>query len=158
MGWAWYVLRSKPHKESQLYAYLESQGFEVFFPTYQVQPANPRSSTVRPYFPRYMFVHVDLDVASISALKWAPGADDSVRFADRNLPVPDYIIHELENHLGHSETENDAQPEDLDQDDSARVDRSRLTSFEALSDLRLSGLERIQTLFEILEMAWKERE
>ena len=81
---------------------------------------------------------------------------ETALFVDRDFPVPDYIIHELKKHLAHIEAENNAQPEELGQDDSVCVDRSRLMSFEAFCDLRLSGLERIQMLFEILETAWKE--
>jgi len=58
---SWYVIHSKPRKENQVNAYLRTQGFETFYPTLRVQPVNPRASRIRPYFPRYLFVHADLD-------------------------------------------------------------------------------------------------
>ena len=60
MATAWYVLRSKPHKESMLFGQLKAYGIETYFPVLRVKPVNPRSRKERPYFPGYLFVHVDL--------------------------------------------------------------------------------------------------
>ena len=54
MSLQWYALRSKPNKEGPLWREVHAQGFEVFYPEIRVQPVNPRSRKVRPYFPGYM--------------------------------------------------------------------------------------------------------
>ncbi len=150
MGQAWYVLQSKPNKENQLYAYVESQGFEVFYPTIRVQPVNPRSSKIRPYFPRYMFVHVDLVAVGISALQWVPGAIGLVQFRGYAAPVPDHVIHELKRRAADIEAAGGIQLEGLKQGDPVRITHGPLAGYEALFDLRLSGSQRVQVLLEML--------
>ena len=56
----WYVIQSKPRQESQVSAYLRSQGLEVFYPTVRVQPVNPRASTLRPQCSCSRVVQADL--------------------------------------------------------------------------------------------------
>jgi transcription elongation factor/antiterminator RfaH len=150
MGQAWYVLQSKPHKEKQLYVYMESQGFEVFYPTIRVQPVNPRSSKIRPFFPRYMFVHVDLEAVGISALQWVPGAIGLVQFEGYAAPVPDPIVYELKRRVADIEAAGGIQLEGLKQGDPVRITYGPLAGYEAIFDLQLSGSERVQVLLEML--------
>jgi transcription elongation factor/antiterminator RfaH len=150
MSQAWYVLQSKPHKENQLSAYMESQGFEVFYPTIRVQPVNPRSSKIRPYFPGYLFVHADLEAVGISALQWVPGAVGLVQFVDHVAPVPDYIIHELKRRVADIEAAGGRQLEGLKQGDPVRITHGPWAGCEAIFDLRLSGSARVQVLLEML--------
>jgi transcription elongation factor/antiterminator RfaH len=150
MGQAWYVLQSKPNKENQLYACVESQGFEVFYPTIRVQPVNPRSSKIRPYFPRYMFVHVDLEAVGISALQWVPGAIGLVQFEGYAAPVPDHVIHELKRRIADIEAAGGIQLEGLKQGDPVKITHGPLAGYEAIFDLRLSGSARVQVLLEML--------
>lgn len=150
MSQAWYVLQSKPKKENQLYAYLESQGFEVFYPTIRVQPVNPRSSKIRPYFPRYMFVHVDLETVGISALQWVPGAVGLVQFEHYAASVPDPVIHELKRRVAAIEAAGGIQLEGLKRHDPVRITHGPLAGYDAIFDLRLSSSQRVQVLLEIL--------
>jgi transcriptional antiterminator RfaH len=61
MAVEWFVLHSKPHKEELLAEQLELRRIETFYPRIRVQVVNPRARKVRPYFPGYVFMHVDLD-------------------------------------------------------------------------------------------------
>src|SRR5690606_41838890 len=92
---AWYVIQSKPRKENQVCAYLKSQGLEVFYPTLKVQPVNPRASTIRPLFPRYLVVQADLDEVGMSALQWVPGAIGLVEFDGVATPVHDAVVQAI---------------------------------------------------------------
>src|SRR5690606_24583872 len=85
----WYVIQSKPRKESQVSAYLKSQGLEVFYPTVKVQPVNPRASTIRPLFARYRLVQAGLGEVGVSALRRVPGASGLVQFDGVATPVHD---------------------------------------------------------------------
>ena len=61
MSMLWYVMRSKPNKESLLWEQLSLQNIECYYPRLRVKPANPRARKLRAYFPGYLFVHVDLE-------------------------------------------------------------------------------------------------
>ena len=88
----WYAIRSKPNKENFLAQQLESSGIDAFFPYIRVTPVNPRSRKIRPYFPNYLFVHVDLEMVQVSTLRWMPGASGIVSFGGEPASVPDFLI------------------------------------------------------------------
>jgi len=66
MALQWYALRSKPHKEEAVLHQVVTRGYEVFYPRLRVKPVNPRARKIQPYFPGYMFIHVDLEEAGLS--------------------------------------------------------------------------------------------
>ncbi len=65
MALLWYALRSKPRKEDVVWRQLHTQGIEVYYPRLKVQPVNPRSKKVRPYFPGYMFVQTEIETVGL---------------------------------------------------------------------------------------------
>ena len=80
MSIAWYVLNSKPRKENLLWQQLKELDLETFYPRLHVNPVNPRSRKVRPYFPGYLFVNVDLSEFGFSKIAWVPGLKRIVAF------------------------------------------------------------------------------
>ncbi len=147
---AWHVLHSKPHKENQLNAYLQAQGHEVFYPTLKVQPVNPRSSKIRPYFPGYMFIHVDIDEVGISALQWVPGANRLVAFDGCPATIPEHVIRELKSRIAKIEAAGGLALEGLKRGDVVEIINGPFAGYEAIFDMRLSGNERVQVLLDIL--------
>ena len=91
----WYALRSKPRKEDIVWRQLHSQGFEAYYPRLKVQPVNPRSRKVRPYFPGYMFVQADIEEVGLSTFQWMPHALGLVCFGDEAAIVPENLIHAI---------------------------------------------------------------
>ena len=150
MSAAWYVLHSKPHKENQLNAYLQSQKLETFYPTLRVQPVNPRASKIRPYFPGYLFVRADLDEVGLSALQWIPGAIGLVSFDGRPGTVPDHVIRELRQRTERIQAAGGLTLDGLKQGDPVRITHGPFAGYEAIFDLRLSGSQRVQVLLEML--------
>ncbi|HVO69796.1 MAG TPA: transcription termination/antitermination NusG family protein [Aggregatilineaceae bacterium] len=147
---AWYVLHSKPHKENQINAYLQSQNLETFYPTLRVQPVNPRASKIRPYFPGYLFVRADLDAVGVSALQWIPGAVGLVSFDGQPGTVPDYVIRELRQRIAEIEAAGGLTLDGLKQGDPVRITHGPFAGYEAIFDMRLSGAERVQVLLQML--------
>ena len=82
----WYALRSKPRKEDVLWKQLQAVGFEVFYPQLRVHPINPRSRKLIPYFPGYLFIHVDIDLVGLSTFQWMPHTTGLVSFDNGNDP------------------------------------------------------------------------
>ena len=95
MALYWYALRSKPRKEEVVWRQVKNQNIEVFFPRLKVQPVNPRSRKLRPYFPGYMFVQVDLDELGLSVFKWMPHTLGLVSIGDEPAIVPEHLIHAI---------------------------------------------------------------
>ena len=147
---AWYVLHSKPHKEGELNAYLESIGIETYYPTIHVNPVNPRARKIRPYFPRYLFVCVRLAEVGLSIFRWAPGATRLVEFGGYPAKVPNEVIRQLKRHLEAVEAAGGLTLNGLKPGDPVRIINGPLSGYEAIFDLRLSGNERVQVLLEML--------
>lgn len=147
---AWYVIQSKPRRENQVSAYLTSQGVEVFYPAVRLKPANPRASSIRPLFPRYLFVRADLGRVGLSALQWVPGAIGLVSFDGAPAPVQDAVVRAIRRRVQAIHEAGGPALDGLKAGDPVRITRGPLKGYEALFDLRLSGSERVQVLLEML--------
>ncbi len=148
-GKAWYVIHSKPHKETQIDVYLKTRGLETFCPMIAARPANPRAARTRPYFPGYVFVRADLQAIGLNTLQWMPGAVGVVQFGGQPAAVPDAIIAQVRRRL---ETLKTRPPlaDNLQPGDRVRIVEGPLAGYEALFDLRLNGSQRVQVLLDLL--------
>jgi transcription elongation factor/antiterminator RfaH len=147
---AWYVLRTKPHKETAVYRLLRSQEITVFYPAIKVKPVNPRSKRVRPYFPGYMFVRADLVQMGRSALEWLPGTHGLVIFGNEPAIVPDHLIEVVEKQVAQWQEKQQASAR-FQSGDKVRIVAGPLTGYEAIFDTELSGRERVQVLLTYLQ-------
>jgi len=70
----WYAVQSEPRQEFlACHALTSIAGVRNFLPALRVRPINPRARKMRPFFPGYLFVLVDLAQVGLSAIKWVPG-------------------------------------------------------------------------------------
>ena len=88
----WYVLRSKPNKEEALCREVGRRGHEVFYPSIRIRPVNPRAHKSKPYFPGYIFVHMNHLLVNKALFSWVPYAQGLVIFGDEPAEVPDAMI------------------------------------------------------------------
>ena len=95
----WYALHTKPHKERQVDSLLRSRKVDTFLPLLKVNPVNPRAAREKPYFPSYLFVHVDIDVIGLSILRWTPGLLRMVEFGGELGTVPASLISQIRDRL-----------------------------------------------------------
>ena len=147
----WYVLRIKPHKEWTVYNLLQNEDkLNVYFPSIRVKPKNPRASKVRPYFPGYMFVQVDLENQGDNALRWTPGTHGLVRFGDEPAVVPEHFILELRKQLARIEAEAERPQPPLRKGDRVRIVSGPFAGYEGIFDTQLSGRDRVQILLAFL--------
>lgn len=150
MGMKWYALHTKPHKETIVSDILESKDIEHYCPTLRVKPVNPRARRERPYFPGYLFVHVDLDDVGTDALRWVENTHGLVRFGDTPAVVPDNLIHQLRRRLSEVKSETDLRLEGIRPGDEVTIVEGPLAGYQAIFDTRLRGSDRVQVLLKIL--------
>ncbi len=146
----WYVLRSKPHKEKQVHSQLLAHGVETYYPILRVRPVNPRSAKIRPYFPGYLFVHVDLAAIGLGTLQYLPGAAGLVQFDNYPPPIPDSFIVQLKQRITTIEQSGGLALDGLKHGDVVRITDGPLAGYEAIFDVRLSGTERVRVLLDML--------
>ncbi len=92
----WYVVRSKHRNEVLLWHQLCSRGIEAYFPRIYTHGRMAPLGVVKPLFPRFLFVHIDLAAGPGSALLWMPGADGFVCFGGKPAFVSDCVLRGIE--------------------------------------------------------------
>ena len=148
----WYVLRSKPNKEAALWHEALARELECFYPSLRVHPINPRSRKIRPYFPGYLFVHVDAERTGFSALQWLPFSQGLVSFDGQPATVPDVLIHAIQKHLQTiNEIDSDKVTTGINPGETVIIQDGPFAGYEAIFNTRLSGNERVRVFLKLLE-------
>lgn len=151
MGSNWYVLRSKPNKEDFLAKQLESHEIEVFYPRLHVHPVNPRSRKVKPYFPGYLFVHLDLQQNQASNFERLPGAVNLVNFGGEIAQVPDTMIKAIKNKIEKANREGGESEQSFKAGDRVKISEGLFEGYEGILDVTLPGSERVKVLLKLLQ-------
>lgn len=150
MDKAWYVLRTKPLKEEFLRDQLDLQDIEVYCPRIRVHAVNPRARKVKPYFPGYLFVHVDLHQVSPSTLHWMPGASGLVSFGGEPALVPDSLIQVIRQRVNVIEKAGGEQLVSLKPGETVVIKDGPFAGYEAIFDISISGSARVRVLLKLL--------
>jgi transcription antitermination factor NusG len=148
---SWYCIRSKPNKEEFLCNQLVAREIEVFYPRLRVKPVNPRASKIRPYFPGYMFVYLNLDEIGLSTLQWMPGALGLVFYGNEPVPVQEDLINAIRKRVEAANASREAWLSGLKPGDTVRVIAGPFAGYEGIFDLRLAGSERVRIFLSFLE-------
>jgi len=147
----WYAMRVKPHKERFVRQQLEEQGAAVFFPAVRVKPVNPRAAKIRPYFPGYLFVQVDIEQEGVDVFRWLPGVQGLVMFGGVPAAVPETLIAGLRERLQQIEAAGGlGRRPSFKPGERVRIVAGPLAGYEAIFDAQLSGEERVQVLLAFL--------
>jgi transcription antitermination factor NusG len=153
----WYALHTKPHKEHQVEALLRARGIENYFPTYSAPRRRGRSAT-RAFFPRYLFVHTDMDQVGLWSLHYMPGVHGVVMFGSEPARVHDVIIEALRTRVAQFDPSGgsargmvDAQGSPIEPGDRVTVALGAFADLEAVFDSRLTPAGRVRVLIRLLE-------
>ena len=150
MSRQWYALRSKPNKEEALSRELFARSYEVFYPQIRVQPVNPRSRKVQPYFPGYLFINIDLELLGFSALAWMPHSYGLVFFGSEPAYVPDVLIAILRRHVDAVSAAGGELYNGLKHGETVSIEAGPFSGYEAIFDARLPGSQRVRVLLKLL--------
>ena len=146
----WYALRSKPHKENLLWEQLRFREIDTFYPRLRVHTVNPRARRVRPYFPGYVFVRVDLEQVTLSSLQWIPGAVGLVSFGEQPAWVPDDLVAAIRRRVDAVNLAGGEVQERLKRGEPVSILEGPFAGYEAIFDTNLPGSERVRVLLKLL--------
>ena len=150
MAALWYVLQSKPLKEGYLSNQLLAHRFEAFCPHIHVRPVNPRARKVKPYFPGYVFVCVDIQQNNLSSLQWMPGAKGFVAFDGEPAYVPENLVKAICQRVDEINARGGELVECIKTGETVIIRDGPFIGYEAIFDTRLSGSERVRVLLKAL--------
>lgn len=147
----WYALHSKPNKENFLLDQLLIRKVETYFPCIQAKPVNPRSRRIRPFFPGYLFVNVDLDQFPFSDLAWIPGANRLVSFFGEPASIPVEMISVIKNKVDEINAAGGELLHGIRPGDRVVINSGPFTGYEGVFDKCLEGNERVRVLLNLLQ-------
>jgi len=89
----WYVIQTKPKKETEATSYLSMKGLEVFNPLMETfHSKNGKiDKALKSLFPNYIFARFDLN-QNYSLVRWARGVNNVLGFGGYPIPVSNNII------------------------------------------------------------------
>lgn len=93
----WYVAYTQPTAERRAAGHLKRQGFDAYLPLCrQIRRHARREETVlRPLFPRYVFVALDLEVDRWRSINGTIGVSNLVCHGERPAALPDGVVEGL---------------------------------------------------------------
>lgn len=147
----WYVLQSKPQKEQWLYQQLNALDINVYYPRLNSKNEKLRSCRVKPYFPRYLFVNVDLNLTGISMLQWIPGSLGLVSFGGEPACVPDGLLQRIRHRVDEINSVGNKMLESLKPGDGVVIHSGPFAGYDAIFCSRLRDSERVQVLLKVLQ-------
>lgn len=147
----WYVMQSKPRKEDFLYQQLALREIEAYCPCIRTQPKNPRARKIQPYFPGYLFVHVDLQRIGLTALRWMPGAVGIVMFGNDPGQVPEGLLPTLHRQLQSLEPAQETPARIFTMGDEVCIEDGFFKGYRAIFNAYLPGAERARVLLKLVQ-------
>lgn len=94
----WYVAYTQPQAEAKAAQHLRNQGFPVFLPFHRRLRRHARrtEAVLRPLFPRYLFVALDLERQRWRSVGGTRGVIHLVCQGERPAPVPAGVVEALQ--------------------------------------------------------------
>jgi transcription elongation factor/antiterminator RfaH len=147
----WYVMHSKPQKEALLRERLRIQRIEVYLPSIRVKPVNPRARKEQPFFPGYLFVHVDLEEISISELRGIPGSIGIVSYGGEPAYIGEALIRAIQEQVEEITDSVNGYVDRFKPGDLVVIQDGPFATYKAMFDCRVSGSDRVRVLLELLQ-------
>ena len=153
MTGGWYVVRTKTGAEERAVWHLKNQGFEAYLPRYrkQIRHARKTQTVLRPLFPGYVFVSMDIGKQRWRAINGTMGVISLVQFGDEPRPIPAAMVDAIrmrEDGAGAI----DVAPAGLKKGDRVRVREGAFAEYTALLE-EVSDQKRVVLLLDLMGRA-----
>jgi transcriptional antiterminator RfaH len=135
--------------EYEVEALLIQQEIEVFLP--KVRSSTPRRKQQdAPFFPRYLFIRVDLERVALSSIQWLPGVHRIVTFGECPAVVPEDVIVAIKEQLNEIDAAGGLAVWRLRQGERVRITSGPFRDVEGLFDGTVRAGERVRLLLRLL--------
>lgn len=93
----WFAVRCQPRKEDLAKIHLERQSFTCFLPKVRTWRRSRRETVphIGPFFPGYLFVHLNLDKDRWRAIDGTIGVIQIVKLGSKPTPIPNEIMDSM---------------------------------------------------------------
>jgi len=145
----WYVVYAKPQKELQVVSLLEDrQKLTVYLP--EVYQKYRNQVQLRPLFPRYLFVQMDLDQVETSKVNNTPGVIKIVSFEQEPLPLRPGVIEAIRTEVAQLNERGGLPSVYYEEGEIVRLRSGALAGMEAVFVKHLTSRDRVVVLLRFL--------
>jgi transcriptional antiterminator RfaH len=145
----WYVVYTKAQKELFVYSMLtDRQHLTAYLP--EVLQKYRGKMQLRPLFPRYLFVQVDLDQHAASTIGHTPGVVRLVAFEGRPLPLRAGVIEAIRQEVERLNAAGGLTEQPFSEGDLVRLRSGPLAGMEAVFVKHLAPHDRAVVLLRFL--------
>jgi len=149
---SWYVVKTKPNREFMVRDQLVTRGIETYLPLWKPVQLSNVNKKLRPYFPCYLFVNLDLQQTSMSSVAYLPGVNYLITCDDQPVRVEQSVIHAISARLQMLEnTVTDRNGKPLLHGDKVIITTGVFDGYEAIFDKHLSSGDRVRLLINFLQ-------
>lgn len=147
---AWYVVHTKIGAEDRAAWHLDNQGFETYLPRYrkQVRHARKTETVLRPLFPSYVFVCLDVERQRWRSINGTVGVINLVQFGNAPHPIPTVLVDAIRVREDAGGAVN-VVPQWLKKGDRVRVREGAFAEYTALLD-EVSDERRVFLLIDLM--------
>ena len=145
----WYVVYTKSQKESQVARLLENQHkLTVYLP--EVYQKYRNLLQLRPLFPRYLFVQMNLEKMELDVVNFTPGVIKVVSADDTPLPLRNTIIEAIRQEVERLNESGGLPLQRFEEGEKVRLLSGPLAGLEAVFVRHLNARDRVVVLLRFL--------
>jgi len=145
----WYVVYTKPQKELQVASLLEKQQkLTVYLP--EVYQKYRNLLQLRPLFPRYLFVQMNLEKMELDVVNFTPGVIKVVSSDDTPLPLRNTVIEAIRQEVERLNEKGGLPTQHFEEGEKVRLLSGPLAGLEAVFVRHLNARDRAVVLLRFL--------
>lgn len=146
----WYVIYTKAKSESIASENLQRQNFDTYLPKVELlKRRNGRlSPQVAPFFPRYLFVQLDINADNWAPIRSTRGVCGVVKFEGIPKEVPTRLVQALKNNENSEQLQN-ITPPSWKAGDSVKIEQGPFAGYSCIFQGRRSS-DRVAVLLDII--------
>lgn len=146
----WYVVYTKPRQEAVALENLERQGYQAYLPRWKVSKRKNSvfKSLIEPFFPRYLFIHMDKSRDNWAPIRSTRGVSGIVRFAGQPKPVPNELVAMLQRNEN-NESLQLVSEKTWKPGDEVEVEEGAFAGYHCIF-LEVRSMDRVRVLLDIL--------
>jgi transcription antitermination factor NusG len=144
----WYAVHTKVNHEKKVSRILSQRNIETYVP--EMQFGSRDQVKIRPFFPGYLFMRLDLDTANPAHWQWTPGLRRIVAYGRKPIPVPEEVILLIKHKLDEMASKKGRRSFDFEPGDIVRIKEGPFEDMLAIFDKETSPDGRVQVLLTAL--------
>ena len=145
----WYLLQTKARQEFIAEENLARQEYQVYLPVIKQarRIKNKWQEISEPFFPGYLFIHLDMEAQNTSTIRSTRGVLKLVKFGQEAQQVPEYVIDEISTRLIQSADQKISLP--FKEGEKILITDGCFSGLQAIFQCE-TGQERVVLLLELL--------